>query len=374
MLTLLQELLDQLDRGQPVAYTALVETRGSTPQKPGAVMLVFPDGSQIGTLGGGCVEAEVKRRALQLLDTGSAEILTFQLDSDYGWDDGLICGGRMKMLVDPLRPAEMDQEQRSYYRELHEVVKAGRGCTEAVILDPDKAGGGQPADRFLLDEQGRFITRLGSGELPPQLREQVKPLVRRPRPYVLEGISYLPHLRRCRLVIVGAGHVGQKVGELAAAVDFDVWVVDDRSDYCSPERFPKAKRLIVADLDTALSGLELDSDTFCIIVTRGHNHDEEALYHLAETPAGYVGLIGSKRKIKLIYADLLAEGISPEALRRVQAPLGIDIGSQSVPEIAVSIVAELVAFRNLGSLPDAYARPHLLDEVHPARSASSPES
>ncbi|MFO0917942.1 MAG: XdhC family protein [Planctomycetaceae bacterium] len=99
--------LDQILRtGRTACYTALVETRGSTPQKSGAAMLVYPDGSQVGTLGGGCVEAEVKRRALQLLDHGTTDLLTFELDSDYGWDDGLICGGRMKMLVDPIRPGE----------------------------------------------------------------------------------------------------------------------------------------------------------------------------------------------------------------------------------------------------------------------------
>ena len=112
METLLQELEDSLKSGQSVAYTSLVETRGSTPQKAGATMLVFPDGSQAGTLGGGCVEAEVKRRALQVLEDGTTELLTFQLDSDYGWDDGLICGGRMKLLVDPVRRGD----DASYFR------------------------------------------------------------------------------------------------------------------------------------------------------------------------------------------------------------------------------------------------------------------
>jgi xanthine dehydrogenase accessory factor len=322
-------------------------------------MLVFPDGSQVGTLGGGCVEAEVKRRALQLLDHGQADLLTFQLDSDYGWDDGLICGGRMKMLVDPLRPGG----DTAYFDTLDAVIADGKGCTEAVVLDPEKAGAGQAADRFLLDESGTVLAARGSGDVPPKLTENLRPMVKRPRPYVVEGVSYLPHLSRCRLIIVGGGHVGQKVAELAAQVDFDVWIVDDREQYCNQERFPEAKRLIVGPVDTALSGLDVDPHTYCIIVTRGHNHDEEALYHLAETPARYVGLIGSRRKIKLIFEDLLREGISPEALARVHAPLGFDIGSQTVPEIAVSIVAELVAHRNLGGIPERYGRSSLLDEV-----------
>ncbi|MFP6701491.1 MAG: XdhC family protein, partial [Planctomycetaceae bacterium] len=103
MREILAELIEAVGRGRRVAYTSLVETRGSTPQKAGAAMLVYEDGSQAGTLGGGCVEAEVKQRALRLLDDGSTELFTFHLDNDYGWDDGLICGGRMTMLVDPVR-------------------------------------------------------------------------------------------------------------------------------------------------------------------------------------------------------------------------------------------------------------------------------
>ena len=327
-------------------------------------MLVFPDGSQVGTLGGGCVEAEVKRRALTLLSGGSTELLSFQLDNDYGWDDGLICGGRMKMLVDPLRPGD----DVSYYRALQDILTVGRGATEAIVIDGDKAGD-HDGDRWLLDEEGAVVASrlatmnapLSSDTLPPKLLANLKPLDERPRPYIEAGVSYLPYLKRCRLIVVGAGHVGQKVAELSTDVGFDVWVVDDRQEYCNSERFPHAKRLIIDTFDVALRGLEIDSNTYCIIVTRGHNHDEQALLHLAETSARYVGMIGSRRKIKLIFDDLLREGISREALSRVYAPLGFDIGSQTVPEIAVSIVAELVAHRNCGKLPDRVRPASVLD-------------
>ncbi len=369
MQNILVALETALRQGQQVAYTALVETRGSTPQKAGAVMLVFADGSQAGTLGGGCVEAEVKRRALKQLNEGEREILTYQLDNDYGWDDGLICGGRMTMLVDPVSP----EENVSYFARLRELTSLGQGCTEAVVFDPEAALGdsdnhSRAGDRFLLNQDGQLIGSRAAGEPPAALYANLRVLDQRPRPYIAQGISYLPRLKRCRLVIVGAGHVGQKVGELAASADFDVWVIDDRESYCNAERFPEAKRLIVNPIDVALKNLEVDPDTFCIIVTRGHNHDEEALYYLAETNARYVGLIGSKRKIKLIYEDLLAEGISREALARVHAPLGFDIGSQTVPEIAISIVAELIACRNLGDQPPAFERKSLIDEL--PRSAS----
>src|SRR5580704_11514841 len=130
----LKGLEEAISNGLPVAYTVLVETRGSTPQKPGASMLVFADGSQAGTLGGGCVEAEVKTRALRLLEDGRPEIVTFQLDDNYGWDDGLICGGRMKMLIDPVCPGD----DLAYYRLLLRFAVEGRGSTEAVVIESEE--------------------------------------------------------------------------------------------------------------------------------------------------------------------------------------------------------------------------------------------
>jgi xanthine dehydrogenase accessory factor len=168
------------------------------------------------------------------------------------------------------------------------------------------------------------------------------------KPYAERGVAYLPLAARARLVIVGGGHVGQAVGNLAADLDFDVWVIDDRAEYVSEDRFPRAERRIAGSMGDVLPSLEITPNTYCLIVTRGHNHDEEALYHLITRRPRYLGMIGSKRKIKLIFDDLLAEGIAPELLREVYAPVGLDIGSQTVMEIAVSIAAELVAHRNLG--------------------------
>jgi len=153
------------------------------------------------------------------------------------------------------------------------------------------------------------------------------------------------------------------VAELAHEADFDVWVVDDREQYCNADRFPFAKRLLLGPLEDLLKGLPADEQTFCIIVTRGHHHDEEALSLLARRPARFIGMIGSRRKIRLIFDDLLREGIPRDDLRRVHAPLGLDIGSQTVPEIAVSIVAELIAHRNLADVPAPLNRPSILAEV-----------
>src|SRR5687768_14645600 len=139
MRELLAELAGALSRQRPCVYCAVVETRGSTPQKAGASMLVFPDGRQTGTLGGGCVEAEVKRQALLLLteptESPGANVLTFCLDDNYGWDDGLICGGRMSILADPLArmPGSRSSQVREYYRTFGQLVDQGQGCTEAIV-------------------------------------------------------------------------------------------------------------------------------------------------------------------------------------------------------------------------------------------------
>jgi xanthine dehydrogenase accessory factor len=352
MRELLAELNRALDAGRACVYCAVVETRGSTPQKAGAAMLVFADGSQAGTLGGGCVEAEVKRQALRTLAEGGAQpaLHTFSLDDNYGWDDGLICGGRMSILADPLpRPAA-----ERYYRALRRRIESGAGCTEAVVLAGPATG-----SRYLFDAAGALIELLGAEPMPDAVPQHLVPLSQRPRPWHRDGIAYLPLLPRVTLLMVGGGHVGQAVARLAADVDFDIWVLDDRAAFASSERFPMAQRRLIGDIGAELQRLapEIGPAIYALIVTRGHAHDEEALYHLADTAAGYVGMIGSKRKIKMIFEDLLARGVAQAALKRVHAPLGFAIGSQTVPEIAVSIVAELIARRNLGAtLPAARAQ------------------
>lgn len=350
MRELLAELTSALSRRLPCVYCAVVETRGSTPQKAGAAMLVYPDGSQAGTLGGGCVEAEVKRRALLgLNDTGRPEVLSFCLDDDYGWDDGLICGGRMTILAQPLTSAgPLLERAHAYYQRLHQLAEAGAGYTEAVVIGD--ALGLPVGDRYLFDATGASAAHLADSPACEVVSSHLHPLGTHPKPATRHGVAFLPARSRITLLLVGGGHVGQAVGRLAAEVGFDIWVLDDREKYVSAERFPTASRRLVGDIGTTLRDLApaLTPNTFAVILTRGHSHDEEALYHLAPTACGYVGMIGSKRKIRMIFDDLVAKGISPEALARVHAPLGYNIGSQTVPEIAVSIVAELIACRNVG--------------------------
>jgi xanthine dehydrogenase accessory factor len=360
MRDLLRYLNQNLERGRELILCQVVETRGSTPQKAGALMLVDPTGTQAGTLGGGCVEAEVKQQAIRRIGQPGAEIQAFVLDHDYGWADGLICGGKMVILTEALRGAR----PLGYFRAYQRLLESGVGFTEAVVVDPRRHGehaalpvGG----RALVDSTGNVAAVWPEGGDFGPIAAGVIALEDRPRPAVREGVAFLPTLPRVRLVIVGAGHVGQGVASLAAQADFDVWVVDDRQQYANAERFPTAERIIVGPIDEVLPALEVTPQTYALIVTRGHGHDQEALFYLAPTQAPYVGLIGSRRKIRLIFDGLRDQGIRESDLARVAAPVGIDIGSQTIPEIAISIVAELIARRNRG--PESRARRPRIDGV-----------
>jgi len=294
MQPLLEEILRHTDAGARVALCTVVGSHGSTPQEKGAKMLVLRDGRTVGTLGGGCVEAEVRKVAIELLERDQSKLMEFSLDHDYGWDDGLICGGVMEIFIQTI-----DAARSQPYRDLLNAMRQNR--TGLLKIDYEQAG----ACKHYLEELG-----------PPPT-----------------------------LVIAGAGHVGQALADLAAKLDFRVTVIDDRADYASAERFPTATRRIVGDIETNLRDFAIDASTYVVIVTRGHRNDGKALATVINSPAQYLGLIGSKAKIKLIYDDLVASGVEPQQLLRVHAPIGYEIGAVTVPEIAVSIAAELVAVR-----------------------------
>jgi xanthine dehydrogenase accessory factor len=314
-------------------------------------LLVFADGSQFGTLGGGCVEAEVRQRAMRCLAEGAAtEVSSFTLDDDYGWDDGLICGGRMTIAVHAMRPEAPDYVAAvHYYRVLRSLVASGGGCTEAIVIG--NGDGLHPGDRLVFNDAGQVEAQLAETSALDLVAANLIAPSERPAAFAKRGIAYLTTPPRIKLLLVGGGHVGLAVARLASEVDFDIWILDDRERFADLARFPMAARRLVGDIGKTLRELArtLTRETYSLIVTRGHAHDEEALYHLVESPCGYIGMIGSARKIRLIFEDLAARGVSRDSLSRVHAPLGLPIGSKTVPEIAISIVAELIACRNLGA-------------------------
>ncbi len=274
--------------GRKLVGCLLVRSRGSTPQSPGALMLVDDIANTHGTIGGGCVEAEIRRRAHALLAENATGLMSFKLDHDYGWDDGLICGGTIDLAVAPLP-------------------------------DPDSL------DEIVDHLQHRQTTSLS---MKVQTEEGAEC-------YTLE----LPP--RERLYIAGAGHIGQAVARLAVPLEFEVTLFDDRADMLK-KYAPEGTIGVAGDIAERLTEAPLDSQTFVLIVTRGHRHDEQALHAVVGRGAGYVGMIGSRRKVKLIFDDLKEKGISEEDLAAVHAPVGLDIGAETVEEIALSIAAQLV--------------------------------
>src|SRR5579885_1714673 len=192
MRELVRQVIQALERDRPLILCQVVETRGSTPQKAGAIMVVDPDGGQIGTLGGGCVENEVKQKSLRQLDGMSASLHSFVLDHDYAWADGLICGGKMMIVSQPCRGTE----PLAYFRAMDRALGPGDGFTEAVVVNPEPMAGASVGDRFLFDGAGRPLARwtaLASCEYPAA---HVVSLDQRPRPRVDKGVAFLPSLPR----------------------------------------------------------------------------------------------------------------------------------------------------------------------------------
>ena len=239
MRDLVQQLIKALEQDRELIVCQVVETRGSTPQKAGSMMIIDPDGGQAGTLGGGCVENEVKQKAIQQIGGESAAVHSFVLDHDYAWADGLICGGKMVILT----------PGRAGYRvhwtisaTLDRVIAEGRGFTEAIVVDGKQAGGASPGTPLLVRRRQRAAGELAGRAVARGLVGRLVPPAERPKPSVHGGVAFLPNWPRIRLIVVGAGHVGQAVASLAAQADFDVWVVDDRHQYANRDRFPAAQR------------------------------------------------------------------------------------------------------------------------------------
>ena len=255
----------------------------------------------------------------------------------------------MKIFVDtPRTPAEAE-----IFLNLRKLLDAKVPVALATTIKSELTNLAQEGVKLLINASGEIIAGdFASRVLEFEVSREAKKALETNQPRVLryqddainvyiEPMSPLP-----TLLIAGAGHVGQAVAQLGKMVDFDVVVVDDRTDFASRERFPEADKIIAGDMAQILSEFPIDNSTYIVIVTRGHKNDEEALHRVINSNARYIGMIGSKRKIGVIYDNLKGKGISPDQLSRVYAPIGLEINSQTVPEIAVSIVAQLIQVRN----------------------------
>ncbi|MGA9779426.1 MAG: XdhC family protein [Limisphaerales bacterium] len=294
-----EQLAAALAENQPFTLALISGIKGSSPQRIGAKALFFQDGRIVGTLGGGCLEAEVHARAKRALKTGEASTFEMLLDHDFGWDDGLICGGSVTGLILP-RAAESAE----LWRRLAAVTEPVRW---GVKKDFSVAPAENDSDEWLYQETVS----------PP-----------------------------CAFWIAGSGHVAQAVAPLARQLEFDVTVFDDRPGLANHQFFPETVRLRVGGWHELLKVPLPKPPAFGLIVTRGHQHDALVLTEWIHRPFVFLGMIGSRRKVRIIRQQFLKQNIATaEQFDRIACPVGLDIHAQSTPEIAVSVLAQYIQKR-----------------------------
>ena len=308
---------DLIREGASGALATVARVRGSTPVPAGTKMLVGAEGRLLGSVGGGCVEAEVIGAALEVQRRRAPSLLTHHLNADLAGDLGLSCGGTVDIFVEPLLT------EPSYLRVLESAATAESGLVRTAT--EWGSGGGGPIKTF--------------EQLDARSRGAAATLTRDGR-FVEERLLLAP-----RVFVFGAGHVGAAIALAAAAAGFRVVVVDDRAEYADPARFPAGIDVLAADIDNAFTRYELLAADAVVIATRGHRNDALILERVATSAAGYVGLLGSRRKKVVVTKGLKAAGVPSKSLQRVRVPVGLAIGAVTPEEIAVSVVAELIAWR-----------------------------
>ena len=346
MKAVFQEAAALAQQEDPFVLATVVHTRGSTPQKPGAMLLVRGDGSTVGTLGGGCVEGDIWFAAKEALREGGGPLYKdYFLNEDIAARDGLVCGGSMYFYIEPV----LDSAAFSpLAREVAAAYEGGPSLAVATLVLSKRLPLG---NRLIVREDGSVTGTLGDEALDARAVAQaleVMPLGKNHRLTTGNGdeVFIEGYTSPATLMLIGGGHVNLAVARMAHQVGFRVMVTDDRREFADKERFPMADQVSVAPYDRSLEAFTITPNTAIVVATRGHRYDDTALASAARSPARYVGLIGSKRKTILIYEHLLKSGVPLERVKSIHAPIGLDIGGRSPDEIAVSIMAELIAFRH----------------------------
>lgn len=338
----IQSVLNMLNRNHPMVMAVILCQEGSTPRSAGSWMLVDAEGAITGTVGGGRIEAMVMKTARDMMGKPGAVIRSFDLTSEIAESMDMICGGKMEILLDAILP---DETVRGFFQDLLQALEQrqkGLMVTEMVetplsVLE---------TRRGVLLEDGRVIgdpdvlTEIGavSGKLHAPVLE-----ISGGRRRFIEPIS-----PSCTLYLLGAGHVSLQTAILAKKVGFETVVLDDRKEFANTIRFSDADAVrVLPSFEHCFEGFDIHADSYIVILTRGHLHDKTVLRQALQTPAGYIGMIGSRKKRDAIYRALEMEGFSTRDFEKVHCPIGLSIGAQSPEEIAVSIVAELIHVRAL---------------------------
>ena len=350
MKEVIQGAVDTLRDGKPCVLATVVRTKGSTPQKAGAMLLVKDDGSGLGTLGGGCVEGDIWFAAKEMLRQGGGpEFKDYYLNEDIAARDGLVCGGTMYFYLEPLRSME---DFLPLGDEILEAYDGGEPVGLATVVNspghPQRLGA-----KLLLRADGTVSGSLGAADLDEPALESAHRIAQIGNTesistedgteIFVEGFTTPP-----TLVMVGGGHVGKATADLANNLGYRVYLVDDRPEFCNEERFPYAEQTVVTPYEQWADHLSINVNSYVVVATRGHRYDDMALESALKTRARYIGLLGSRRKTLMIYRRLIEQGVTKERIKEVYAPIGLNIGALTPEEIAVSIMSEVIMVRRGG--------------------------
>ncbi|MFN8544474.1 MAG: XdhC/CoxI family protein [Candidatus Binatia bacterium] len=342
----MQEILADVDawqaNGEAIALATVVAMRGSAPRLPGARLFVTRSGRMAGSVSGGCVESDVFERAMQVLDRGAPAMATYGIADEVAFEVGLSCGGTIEVLIEPfvaepawqaVRSALEHQRPAALAVGLEPAALLGRklalleGGADVGALDRELDADVAAAARGLLPEGGtRVLSRAWHGVEARIFVEAFPP--------------------PSHLVIVGATHTAMALCRLAASLGFRVTVVDPRSAYATAERFGAADAILRTPPGEALDALGLDGWSFVVVLTHDPKFDVPAVLHAVRAGARYVGMMGSRRTLERRRVELRAAGVSEAELARVRAPIGLDLGGRVPEEIALAILAEVVAARH----------------------------
>jgi xanthine dehydrogenase accessory factor len=321
---------DYLMHGKQGALATIISRVGAAPRDAGAKVFIGDDGKIFGSTGGGCMEAEIWRHARSLIKSGAIKILHYSLSGAQVEDGGMICGGNVDILIEPVTG-----NHKEVYEEVLRCISESKQAFMVTSIS------GFSRSKSLILKSGEVIgdpVPIPSGETGKYFSEK--------KPSLTDGFLIEPVISSPKLFIYGAGHISQYISRAAKMVDFHVTVIDDRASFANRERFPEADEVIPEDFRTVLMKTGPCYNGYAVIVTRGHKHDALVLEEVLKKPLRYIGMIGSKRKVKIIYDNLEKKGFGRKLLKTVHAPIGIDIGAETPQEIAMSIVAELIKVRS----------------------------
>lgn len=346
MRTILEEALSILKSGEPLVLATIISHEGSTPRDTGTRFIIRRDGTIFGTIGGGLVELQVCNAAVAVFETGRPAIIDYDMSASHLKPDAMICGGKMATLLERFEPAE---HHLAFFKSLQKVYLDRSEALLVINIGSVGEDGGRTSHAVVAGNETLFSSLsqtldapLFSAEIGSEIRGS-----RAVRRRIGEAECWIESLQfPKKLILFGAGHVARPTADLGSRVGFQTIVVDDRESVVSRDYFPEPVELIqIDDFAKNLDRVQVDRDSFVVILTRGHQYDKIVLARILTTDAPYIGMIGSRRKRNTIYQLLLDEGFSQADLGRVHCPVGLDIGADTPEEISVSIVAELIKVR-----------------------------